>query len=40
MTDKRQALVTGANKSLALAFSKWLAQAGLSVWMGARDRRS
>ena len=38
MTDKRQALVTGANKGLGLAISKGLAQAGLSVWMGARDR--
>ncbi|MCQ8239884.1 SDR family oxidoreductase [Rhizosaccharibacter radicis] len=38
MTDKRQALVTGANKGIGLAISKGLAQAGLSVWMGARDR--
>ena len=38
MTDKRQALVTGANKGLGLAISRGLAQAGLSVWMGARDR--
>lgn len=38
MTDKRQALVTGANKGLGLAISKGLAQAGFSVWMGARDR--
>ena len=40
MTDKRHALVTGANNGLGLAFSKGLAQAGLAVWMGARDRRS
>jgi len=38
MTDKRQALVTGANKGLGLAIAKGLARAGLSVWMGARDR--
>jgi NAD(P)-dependent dehydrogenase (short-subunit alcohol dehydrogenase family) len=38
MTGKRQALVTGANKGLGLAIAKGLASAGLSVWMGARDR--
>ena len=38
MTRKRQALVTGANKGLGLAIAKGLALAGLSVWMGARDR--
>jgi len=38
MTDKRQALVTGANKGIGLAISRGLAQAGLQVWMGARDR--
>lgn len=38
MTNKRQALVTGANKGIGLAISKGLAQAGMSVWMGARDR--
>lgn len=38
MTQKRQALVTGANKGLGLAIAKGLASAGLSVWMGARDR--
>ncbi|WP_417844382.1 SDR family oxidoreductase [Thalassospira sp.] len=38
MTHKRQALVTGANKGLGLAISKGLASAGLSVWMGGRDR--
>ena len=38
MTHKRQALVTGANKGIGLAIAKGLAQAGLSVWMGARDR--
>ncbi|GGF67312.1 short-chain dehydrogenase [Azorhizobium oxalatiphilum] len=38
MIRKRQALVTGANKGLGLAIAKGLASAGLSVWMGARDR--
>jgi NAD(P)-dependent dehydrogenase (short-subunit alcohol dehydrogenase family) len=38
MTDKRQALVTGANKGIGLAIARGLASAGLSVWMGARDR--
>lgn len=38
MIDKRQALVTGANKGLGFAIAKGLASAGLSVWMGARDR--
>ncbi len=38
MTHKRQALVTGANKGLGLAIAKGLASAGLSVWIGARDR--
>ncbi|SHM46098.1 gluconate 5-dehydrogenase/3-oxoacyl-[acyl-carrier protein] reductase [Sphingobium sp. YR657] len=38
MTDKLQALVTGANKGIGLAIAKGLASAGLSVWMGARDR--
>jgi len=38
MTNKRQALVTGANKGLGFAIAKGLTLAGLSVWMGARDR--
>ena len=38
MTSKRQALVTGANKGIGLAIARGLAKAGLSVWMGARDR--
>jgi NAD(P)-dependent dehydrogenase (short-subunit alcohol dehydrogenase family) len=38
MANKRQALVTGANKGLGLAIAKGLASAGFSVWMGARDR--
>jgi len=38
MTDKRQALVTGANKGIGLAIARGLAKAGMNVWMGARDR--
>jgi NAD(P)-dependent dehydrogenase (short-subunit alcohol dehydrogenase family) len=37
MTTKKQALVTGANKGIGLAISKGLAEAGVSVWMAARD---
>lgn len=35
---KRQALVTGANKGIGLAIARGLAKAGMSVWIGARDR--
>lgn len=38
MTNKRHALVTGANKGIGFAIAKGLAEAGMSVWMGARDR--
>ena len=38
MTSKRQALVTGANKGIGFAIAKGLAEAGMSVWIGARDR--
>lgn len=38
MMGKRQALVTGANKGIGLAIARGLAKAGLSVWIGARDR--
>ncbi len=38
MNDKRQALVTGANKGIGLAIARGLAQAGMSVWLGVRDR--
>lgn len=38
MTTKRQALVTGANKGIGLAIARGLAQAGMAVWIGARDR--
>jgi NAD(P)-dependent dehydrogenase (short-subunit alcohol dehydrogenase family) len=37
MTDKRQALITGANKGIGLAIARKLAQEGLAVWIGARD---
>lgn len=39
MTAKRQALVTGANKGIGLAIAKGLAEAGMTVWMAARDRQ-
>ncbi|MEX5594080.1 SDR family oxidoreductase [Pseudomonas orientalis] len=38
MHNKRQALVTGANKGIGLAIAKGLAEAGFFVWIGARDR--
>lgn len=38
MTNKRQALVTGANKGIGLAIARGLANAGMSVWIGARDQ--
>jgi len=38
MTNKRQALVTGANKGIGLAIARGLAKAGLTVWVGARDQ--
>jgi len=38
MKTKRQALVTGANKGIGLAIAKGLAEAGMTVWLGARDR--
>jgi NAD(P)-dependent dehydrogenase (short-subunit alcohol dehydrogenase family) len=37
MAGKRQALVTGANKGIGFAIAKGLGEAGMSVWMGARD---
>lgn len=38
MTKKRHALVTGANKGIGLAIAKGLAEFGMTVWMGMRDR--
>jgi NAD(P)-dependent dehydrogenase (short-subunit alcohol dehydrogenase family) len=38
MTNKRQALVTGANKGIGLAIARGLAQEGMCVWIGARDQ--
>lgn len=38
MNIKRQALVTGANKGIGLAIARGLAQSGMAVWVGARDR--
>ena len=32
------ALVTGANKGIGLAIAKGLAEVGMTVWIGARDR--
>ena len=37
MTEKRRALVTGANKGIGLAIAKGLAEQGMAVWVGARD---
>jgi len=37
MPDKRQALITGANKGIGLAIARKLAQEGFAVWIGARD---
>lgn len=37
MQTKRQALVTGANKGIGLSIARGLAQAGMAVWLGARD---
>ncbi len=37
MTDRRVALVTGANRGIGLEVSRQLGRRGLTVWMGVRD---
>ncbi|MGV1822428.1 SDR family oxidoreductase [Agrobacterium tumefaciens] len=37
MTEKKHALVTGANKGIGFAIAKGLAEQGMTVWIGARD---
>ncbi|KNC05668.1 serralysin [Pantoea sp. RIT-PI-b] len=39
MDTNKNALVTGANKGIGFAIVKGLAKAGMTVWMGARNRR-
>jgi len=39
MTTQRHALVTGANKGIGLAIARGLAEAGMSVWIGSRDKK-
>lgn len=38
MTDKRTALVTGANKGIGLEIARGLGELGYAVWLGSRDR--
>lgn len=35
-TDKKHALITGANKGIGFAIAKGLAERGMTVWIGAR----
>ena len=37
MSDKTNALVTGANKGIGLAIARQLGERGLAVWLGCRD---
>lgn len=37
--SKKQALVTGANKGIGLAIARGLAEQGMSVWIGSRDKK-
>lgn len=37
MTDKRTALVTGANKGIGLEIARGLGKLGYAVWLGSRD---
>ena len=37
MSDKTNALVTGANKGIGLAIARQLGERGLAIWLGCRD---
>jgi NAD(P)-dependent dehydrogenase (short-subunit alcohol dehydrogenase family) len=39
MTDKRNALVTGANKGIGLEIARGLGKLGYAVWLGSRDEQ-
>ena len=40
MSDKTNALVTGANKGIGLAIARQLGEQGFAVWLGCRDADS